>query len=135
MKLLWKKSPQTANEIIDRQRDSTRWSPKTAKTLLTRLVKKSALLIPYKNADPGLIMRINDRLAASPIKTIRTWNITTGVFVTTSLIHPEKTFDPENPANSNLEPVAVDRKWGFKNNELPLRKPSITWSASAGLQQ
>jgi BlaI family transcriptional regulator, penicillinase repressor len=43
MKLLWKKSPQSSCDIIEELKDSTRWSPKTVKTLLSRLVKKGAL--------------------------------------------------------------------------------------------
>jgi BlaI family transcriptional regulator, penicillinase repressor len=43
MRLVWKKHPQTAGEIIDQLKDSTRWNPKTVKTLLNRLVKKGAL--------------------------------------------------------------------------------------------
>jgi BlaI family penicillinase repressor len=43
MKLFWRKSPQTSGEIIDQLRASTRWNPKTVKTLLNRLVKKGAL--------------------------------------------------------------------------------------------
>ena len=44
MQVLWKKSPLAAGEIIDAlmAADST-WHPKTAKTLLNRLVKKKAL--------------------------------------------------------------------------------------------
>jgi BlaI family penicillinase repressor len=43
MKLLWKKAPQSANEIIDALKDSVEWTPKTIKTLLNRLVNKGAL--------------------------------------------------------------------------------------------
>jgi BlaI family penicillinase repressor len=43
MKMIWKKSPQTSGGIIDQLRDTTRWNPKTVKTLLNRLVKKGAL--------------------------------------------------------------------------------------------
>ena len=44
MQVLWAKSPRSAGEIIDAlvAADST-WHPKTAKTLLNRLVKKKAL--------------------------------------------------------------------------------------------
>ena len=44
MQVLWAKSPRSAGEIIDSlvAADST-WHPKTAKTLLNRLVKKKAL--------------------------------------------------------------------------------------------
>jgi BlaI family penicillinase repressor len=43
MKLLWTTSPQTANQIIKSIPKSYKWSPKTIKTLLNRLVKKNAL--------------------------------------------------------------------------------------------
>ena len=43
MKVLWKKSPLTASEIIDWLKGTTRWNPKTVKTLLNRLVSKNAL--------------------------------------------------------------------------------------------
>lgn len=43
MKILWTSSPQTANQIIKSIPKSNKWSPKTIKTLLNRLVKKSAL--------------------------------------------------------------------------------------------
>ncbi|MBI2948859.1 MAG: BlaI/MecI/CopY family transcriptional regulator [Verrucomicrobia bacterium] len=44
MKVVWSRSPLSAAEIIDAlmKADST-WHPKTAKTLLNRLVKKKAL--------------------------------------------------------------------------------------------
>lgn len=44
MKVLWRRSPLTANEIIEAltAQDPT-WHPQTAKTLLNRLVKKKAL--------------------------------------------------------------------------------------------
>jgi len=43
MKVLWKESPLTAREIIDRLKDTSQWNPRTVKTLLNRLVKKKAL--------------------------------------------------------------------------------------------
>ena len=43
MKLLWKKSPQTAGEIIGQLEGLVDWTPKTIKTLLNRLVGKGAL--------------------------------------------------------------------------------------------
>jgi BlaI family penicillinase repressor len=43
MKVLWKKSPLTAREIIDALAAVKDWMPKTVKTLLNRLVKKGAL--------------------------------------------------------------------------------------------
>ncbi len=43
MKILWAKSPLTANEVVDRLTVPTRWSDKTVKTLINRLTKKGAL--------------------------------------------------------------------------------------------
>lgn len=43
MQVLWDASPLTANEVIERVAAKNRWSPRTVKTLLNRLVKKGAL--------------------------------------------------------------------------------------------
>jgi len=43
MKILWEKSPATANEVVDRLQGANSWSPRTVKTLLNRLVAKKAL--------------------------------------------------------------------------------------------
>jgi BlaI family transcriptional regulator, penicillinase repressor len=43
MKVLWAESPLTADVIIARLAAQDDWHPKTAKTLLSRLVKKKAL--------------------------------------------------------------------------------------------
>lgn len=43
MKEIWGKHPITANDVVDALSDRTTWSPKTIKTLLTRLVKKGAV--------------------------------------------------------------------------------------------
>jgi len=43
MKVLWAKSPLTANEVVDALSAATRWSDKTIKTLINRLTKKGAL--------------------------------------------------------------------------------------------
>jgi BlaI family penicillinase repressor len=44
MKILWQRSPLTSQEIIaSLTRQDPSWHPKTAKTLLNRLVKKKAL--------------------------------------------------------------------------------------------
>lgn len=43
MEVLWRESPLTSREVIDRLAGGTDWSPKTIKTLLGRLVKKGAL--------------------------------------------------------------------------------------------
>lgn len=43
MKVLWTKSPQTANEVIDKLESTTDWKPKTIRTLINRLVQKEAV--------------------------------------------------------------------------------------------
>ena len=43
MKVLWANSPLSAQEIINALSARDKWHPKTAKTLLNRLVKKKAL--------------------------------------------------------------------------------------------
>jgi len=43
MKVLWARSPQTANEIIQTLEPVTEWNPRTIRTLLNRLLKKKAL--------------------------------------------------------------------------------------------
>jgi BlaI family penicillinase repressor len=43
MRVLWAKSPLTANEVVERLTGKTQWKPKTVKTLIDRLVKKGAV--------------------------------------------------------------------------------------------
>lgn len=43
MRVIWKKHPVTAQEVIDELRASKAWSVSTVKTLLNRLVKKEVL--------------------------------------------------------------------------------------------
>ncbi|MDF2672445.1 MAG: beta-lactamase [Clostridiales bacterium] len=43
MKILWVKSPSSANQIIESLSGSNNWKPKTVKTLISRLVKKNAI--------------------------------------------------------------------------------------------
>ena len=43
MRVLWAKSPLTANDVIEQLTGRTKWKPKTIKTLIDRLVKKGAL--------------------------------------------------------------------------------------------
>lgn len=43
MEVVWRESPLTSREIVDRLADDSDWSPKTVKTLLGRLVRKGAL--------------------------------------------------------------------------------------------
>jgi BlaI family transcriptional regulator, penicillinase repressor len=43
MRVLWRTSPLSANEVVDEVAPATKWKPKTVKTLLNRLVAKKAL--------------------------------------------------------------------------------------------
>ncbi|MHC4574914.1 MAG: BlaI/MecI/CopY family transcriptional regulator [Planctomycetota bacterium] len=43
MKLLWAKSPQTANEIVEALAARTSWKNRTIRTLINRLVEKKAV--------------------------------------------------------------------------------------------
>ena len=43
MDVLWAKSPQTANEVVDALAKQSGWSAATIKTMLNRLVRKRAL--------------------------------------------------------------------------------------------
>lgn len=43
MKVLWAKSPQTANEVIEKLESKMNWKPKTIRTLINRLVQKKAV--------------------------------------------------------------------------------------------
>ncbi|MDT3496361.1 BlaI/MecI/CopY family transcriptional regulator, partial [Bacillus toyonensis] len=43
MKVLWSKSPQTANEVIEELEKNMDWKPKTIRTLINRLVHKEAV--------------------------------------------------------------------------------------------
>lgn len=42
MKVLWARSPRSANEIIQALENHSEWKPKTVRTLLNRLVQKQA---------------------------------------------------------------------------------------------
>ena len=43
MSVVWPAAPMTANDIVARLEGRRKWSPRTVKTLLNRLVKKKAL--------------------------------------------------------------------------------------------
>ncbi|MED0707692.1 BlaI/MecI/CopY family transcriptional regulator [Aneurinibacillus aneurinilyticus] len=43
MKILWSKSPQTANEVIDALEGQKEWKPKTVRTLISRLLQKKVI--------------------------------------------------------------------------------------------
>jgi len=44
MRVLWGRSPLTANEVVEALEDQVHWKPKTIHTLLRRLVQKGALV-------------------------------------------------------------------------------------------
>lgn len=43
MRLLWRKHPQTGNELAEPLCDTRQWQPKTVKTLLSRLLTKGVI--------------------------------------------------------------------------------------------
>ena len=43
MRVLWRRSPLTANDVVEALRGEADWHPKTVRTLLARLVAKKAL--------------------------------------------------------------------------------------------
>lgn len=45
MKVLWDKAPLTSSEIVETLKASTKWSPTTIYTLISRLVNKKAIKI------------------------------------------------------------------------------------------
>jgi BlaI family penicillinase repressor len=49
MKVLWAKTPCTANEVIEALEDQTDWKPKTVRTLLNRLAQKQAISYSQEN--------------------------------------------------------------------------------------
>ena len=51
MKVLWKASPLTANNVVNSLAKNTLWAPKTIKTLLNRLVQKEALRFEKKGRE------------------------------------------------------------------------------------
>ena len=51
MKVVWGKSPITANEVVTALADHTQWKPKTIQTLLTRLVRKGALAFERRGRE------------------------------------------------------------------------------------
>ena len=45
MQVLWKFGSQTANDVVEALSGETEWSPRTVKTLISRLVKKGAVKV------------------------------------------------------------------------------------------
>jgi BlaI family penicillinase repressor len=60
MKVIWEKSPATAQEVIEQLETRMKWNPRTIKTLLGRLVKKGALKFEAQGKSylyrPGVAM-------------------------------------------------------------------------------
>lgn len=51
MKVVWRKPPVTANEVVGALEKQTHWKPKTVQTLLTRLVRKGALAFERRGRE------------------------------------------------------------------------------------
>jgi BlaI family penicillinase repressor len=60
MKLLWKTSPKTANEIVDELKGKTRWKRETIRTLINRLVQKKALGFEKKGRQYHYFPRLTE---------------------------------------------------------------------------
>jgi BlaI family penicillinase repressor len=43
MKVVWRRNPVTANEVVEELSGSTEWNPRTIRTLINRLTDKGAL--------------------------------------------------------------------------------------------
>lgn len=61
MKVVWRKSSATTNEIVAALGDKTKWKPKTIHTLLSRLVQKGALAFTKKGREYLFRPRIGAR--------------------------------------------------------------------------
>src|SRR3954453_22745272 len=53
MKVVWDHGPLTAGEVVRHLAAERRWSPRTVKTLLSRLVKKGAAEVRTEETDTG----------------------------------------------------------------------------------
>jgi BlaI family penicillinase repressor len=60
MKVLWKNSPKTANEIVDELKGKTRWKRETIRTLINRLVQKKALGFQKKGRQYHYFPRVTE---------------------------------------------------------------------------
>jgi BlaI family penicillinase repressor len=60
MKVLWKTSPMTANEIVEELKGKTRWKRETIRTLINRLVQKKALSFEKKGRRYHYFPRITE---------------------------------------------------------------------------
>ena len=59
-RVLWRHSPQTANEIVAVLADKTCWNPRTIKTLLNRLVKKNVLGFENRGREYHYLPRLSE---------------------------------------------------------------------------
>jgi BlaI family penicillinase repressor len=60
MKVLWKNSPMTANEIVDELKAKTRWKRETIRTLINRLVQKKVLGFQKKSRQYHYFPRVTE---------------------------------------------------------------------------
>ena len=60
MKVLWKTSPKTANEIVDELKGKTHWKRETIRTLINRLVQKKALGFEKKGRQYHYFPRVTE---------------------------------------------------------------------------
>jgi len=60
MKVLWKTSPKTANEIVDELKGKTRWKRETIRTLINRLVQKKVLGFEKKSRQYHYFPRVTE---------------------------------------------------------------------------
>ena len=60
MKVLWKKSPQTANDVVKVLSLKTRWKRETIRTLINRLVQKKAVSFEKKGRQYHYFARVGE---------------------------------------------------------------------------
>ena len=60
MKVLWKTSPKTANQIVDELKGKTRWKRETIRTMINRLVQKKVLGFEKKGRQYHYFPRISE---------------------------------------------------------------------------
>src|SRR4030042_409474 len=60
MKVLWKTSPRTANEIVKELTGKTHWKRETIRTLINRLVQKKAIAFQKKGRQYHYFPRVTE---------------------------------------------------------------------------
>ena len=60
MKVLWKRSPRTANDIVEELTGKTAWKRETIRTLINRLVSKKVLKFEKKGRQYHYCPRVNE---------------------------------------------------------------------------